>query len=111
MITWVNLTPHDVNYIHDDGRVETFPSQGVARAVQTTELIGVVDGLRITKSVFGEPVNLPDPQEGVFLIVSLATINAAKAYGRQADDLYIVNETVRDDAGRIVGCKSFGKVD
>ena len=110
-MTWINLTPHDVNYIHDDGRVETFPSQGVARASQTTELIGTVDGLRITKSSFGKPVDLPDFQEGVNLIVSLMTISAAKQYGRRTDDLLVTNEAVRNDAGQIIGCRSFGQVD
>lgn len=110
-MTWINLTPHDVNYIHDDGRVETFPSRGVARAKSTTELVGEIDGLRITKSVFGAPVDLPDYSEGTNLIVSLVTVSAAKQYGRRTDDLYVTNEAVRDDAGHIIGCRSFGQVE
>lgn len=108
---FVNLTPHEVVYIHEDGTTESFPSQGVARALQTTEFVGTVDGYRVTRSVYGAPVNLPEPQAGVNLIVSLATVQAAIRHGRTAEDLYIVNETVRDSAGHIVGCRSLAQVD
>ena len=108
---FVNLTPHAVNYIRDDNSVETLPSQGVARAAQTTVLVVEIEGRWITKSSYGAPVDLPEPVAGVYLIVSLATVNAAKQFGRSCDDLLIVNETVRDDAGRIIGCRSFGVVD
>ena len=108
---FVNLTPHTVTYIHDDGTTEEFPSQGVARALQTTEFVGTIDGYRVTRSAFGAPVDLPEPKEGVNLIVSLATVQAAIRHGRSAEDLYTVNETVRDSAGRIIGCKSFARVD
>lgn len=110
-MTWVNLTPHEISIIRDGMETVKFPSQGVARAVQTTELVGEVDGIRITRSAFGEPVNLPDFQEGIGLIVSLATANAAKQYGRRTDDLYIVNEAVRNESGQIVGCRSLAQVD
>lgn len=108
---FVNLTPHTVDYIHEDGTTESLPSQGVARALQTTEFIETVDGYRITRSAYGAPVDLPEPQDGVNLIVSLATMKAALKHGRPVWDLYIVNETVRDSAGHIVGCKSFARVD
>lgn len=108
----VNLTPHDVNYIRDDGTTVTFPSQGVARAAQTTVLDHVTDdGYRITRTSFGEPVDLPEPVEGTYLIVSLATAKAAIQYGRGASDLLMPNETVRDSAGRIIGCRSFAVVE
>lgn len=103
----VNLTPHSVTYIHDDGTTEVFPSQGIARASVETEELGSRDGYRITRSHFGEPVNLPEPQEGAVLIVSLATANAAAQYGRTTDDLLFPNETVRDAGGNIIGCRSF----
>ena len=107
-----NLTPHAISIVDEANQViATFASEGVARATQATELVGVIDGIRITKSVFGEPVNLPDPQEGVFLIVSLATVNAARAFGRSVADLLITNEAVRDADGRIIGCRSLGRVE
>ncbi len=110
-MTWLNLTPHVILILRDGAEDITLPSCGVARAAAETELIGTVDGIRITRSTFGKPVNLPDFQEGVGLVVSLATVNAARQYGRRTDDLYIVNETVRDASGQIVGCRSLAQVD
>lgn len=106
-----NLTPHAITYIRDDGTSVSFPSQGVARAAQTTELVGEVDGIRLTKSHFGAPVDLPEWQDDTMLIVSLATAKAAIEHGRRADDLVIVNETVRDESGRIIGCRSLAVVE
>ena len=108
---FVNLTPHSVTYIRDDGTCETFESQGVARAAVQTEKIGCIDGFTITKSVYGAPVNLPEPVDGVYLIVSLATAMSAKQYGRTLSDLLVINEAVRDESGCIIGCKSFGVVE
>lgn len=109
---FVNLTPHAINIVDETNQViATFASEGVARAAQKTEFIGVVDGVRITKSTFGEPVNLPEFVDGVYLIVSLATASAAKQFGRRVDDLLITNEAVRDDQGRIIGCRSLAVVE
>ena len=109
---FVNLTPHAINIVDEANQViRTFVSEGVARAAQRTELVGEIDGVRITKSAVGEPVDLPEYRDGVFLIVSLATVNAARAFGRRVDDLLITNEAVRDDQGRIIGCRSLGRVD
>ena len=108
----INLTPHEVSIVDEAGNViRTFRSEGVARATQTTELVGEIDGVRITKSVFGSPVNLPEYCDGVFLIVSMLTVNAAKQFGRRVDDLLVTNEAVRDETGRIIGCRSLAKVD
>lgn len=60
--------------------------------------------------VYGEPVGLPDWQEGVALIVSALTANAAAASGRRTDDLHIVQGLVRDEAGAVIGCTGFAKV-
>lgn len=46
----------------------------------------------------------------MYLIVSIITANAAKANGRRVDDLLITTDTVRDETGRIVGCKAFARI-
>ena len=56
--------------------------------------------------VYGES-NLPDYEEGVYYIVSALVANAYP----ERKDLLMVNETIRDDDGRIIGCKSFAVVD
>ncbi len=107
-----NLTPHDVNVVAEDGTVLlTLPSEGIARASQSAELVGTLDGIEIVKMTYGEPIGLPDHKEGVMLIVSLLTANAAKATGRRVDDLLLTTDPVRDEAGRIIGCRRFAVVE
>ena len=113
-----NLTPHAVSVVDDHGdTIVTFVPDGViARARQITESAGdlvvpTTGGFRrvpLTRSAFGEPQDLPDPEEGIYLLVSLATANAARAAGRETSDLLLTAEPVRDDQGRIIGCRSLG---
>ena len=110
MASIVNLTPHAATVIGNDGEVvATFPSAGIARAAQTDVKVGEINGIPIVETTFGEVVDLPEPQEGVMLIVSIITLNAARAGGRPTDDLLITSGPVRDDSGRIIGCKALGR--
>lgn len=111
-----NLTPHTVNVCDEEGNVLTsFESEGViARAQQTDVPVGniAVNGheLPLVRTEFGAPVDLPDPEEGTYLVVSIITANAAKANGRSSDDLLITSNPVRDNDGRIIGCRYFATV-
>jgi len=49
--------------------------------------------------------NLPDPPEGVYYIVSLAVAQAARR-----PDLLVPDDMVRDEQGRILGCRRFAVV-
>ena len=104
----INLTPHDVNLYRADGTVVTFKKADmpIPRVSATTVSDGDIDGIPLTKTVFGEVENLPEAVEGTYFIVS------ALVAGRCPDrkDLVIPNDAVRDDAGRIVGCRSFGRI-
>lgn len=107
----VNLTPHVVSIVNEDGTVRaTLPSEGVARASQTAERVGELDGIELVSMKFGEPEDLPEFKEGTYYVVSIITANAAKAVGRRVDDLLITSDPVRDADGRIVGCKRFALV-
>ena len=105
----LNLTPHTITIIDAEGtEVAVFPPTGtVARAVQVDQPVGEVEGVKVVRTTFGDPTDLPDPREGVWLVVSLATANAAKAAGRPVDDLLLTSSPVRDAAGRIIGCRQF----
>lgn len=105
----VNLTPHDVHVVSEDGSpLRTFPrAETPARLAQKTVRVGEVDGIPVTETVFGEPENLPEPEEGVHFIVSVIMAQALKG---TRDDLLITAEAVRDEQGRIVGCRSLGRV-
>lgn len=129
---FTNLTPHSVSvYAREDcieqpgGRgytrssgaqpIAVFPPSGtVARAAQQQEDLSPVFvddvAVPVCRMVYGEPVGLPDRQEGVALIVSALTANAAVASGRTTDDLFIVQGIVRDEAGAVIGCTGFAKV-
>lgn len=130
---FINLTPHVVTVyavadcieqpggrgytLKPDAMVRAvFPPSGtVARATQQQEQLapknwqGMFD-IPVCRMTYGEPVGLPDFTEGVGLIVSALTANAAKAAGRCTDDLFIVQGIVRDEVGTVVGCTGFSKL-
>lgn len=106
----VNLTPHDVVVYNGDEVIARYPSAGAARVSQTDEAAGELSGVPLVRTVFGEVENLPDPQDGVMLVVSAITATAAKASGRRTDDLLLPANPVRDAQGRIIGCRAFALV-
>lgn len=105
----VNLTPHAITYIHSDGNQTILPSVGIARASQQITEAGMSGEFRIVEMQFGEPVGLPDYAPGTQYVVSAITVAAAKAYGRTTDDLLLVADTVRNEAGQIIGCRAFAR--
>ena len=54
----------------------------------------------------GVEMPLPNEQEGVLYIVSRITAEALP----NRDDLLMVDGTVRDDGGRIIGCTGFSQL-
>lgn len=106
-----NLTPHTVTIVDENGDVALeLPSEGVARAAQTDVPAGEVDGIPVVRTTFGNPDGLPEAEEGVFLVVSVITANAARAAGRGTEDLLLTSNPVRDAEGRIVGCRALARV-
>lgn len=103
-----NLTPHTINFVSSEGYpiMDIKPEGTVARVSVRTATVGEIDGIPVTKSVYGEVMDLPEPEEGTIYIVS------ALVAGRvpEREDVFIPNESVRDEKGRIVGCKSLGHV-
>ena len=104
----INLTPHEINFVDGNGTLllTVEPSGQLARVSVRTGTVGEIGGIPVTQSVFGEVEGLPAPEDGTIYIVS------ALVAGRVPDrrDVFIPNESVRDDKGRIVGCKSLGRV-
>ena len=104
----INATPHAINIIGDDNQIllTIEPSNILVRVSQQITDVGciTVDGVSIsvTSNTFGEVVGLPDQQDDTIIIVSAMVANAC----HNRTDLALVNQTVRDDKGRIIGCRS-----
>lgn len=103
----INLTPHAVNLIASEA-ITLPPSGMVARcAVERTQVGTIeVDGIEIpvNKTSFGEVTGLPKPVEGIIYIVSALVAQAAKR-----DDVLMVDDTVRDEQGRIIGARALAR--
>ena len=102
----INLTPHNVLVVTEDGRKIEFPPEGVvARAAQVTRPDGTLEGVPMARVSYGKPEGLPAPERDVYLIVSALTISAAREAGRSTSDLLTVADPVRDAEGRVIGCR------
>lgn len=129
----INLTPHPVVLLDADESValELPKFRDPPRAKEERQKEGDIRTKRdhplqmyadpslnpygIERSIIDIPVNrvslgsvegLPEPLNGVAYIVSRIVAEAAP----ERDDLYIPDETVRDEEGRIIGCKALAQV-
>ncbi len=107
-IKMVNLTPHEITVYDAAGEsvLQVIPSSGTARAAQTREPLDDINGIPVSKTGYGAVEGLPDQRDGVVYIVSVLTAQAAP----DRNDLYIVDKLVRDDTGRILGCKALAQI-
>ena len=103
----VNRTPHPVTIVDDDNNiirvieVSGLPPIRLKSSIVST---GDVDGVKLSKTVFGQAENLPEKEDGVYHIVSQLVKNACP----NRDDLLVPAEVVRDENGNIIGCRSLG---
>ena len=103
----INLTPHAISFLDKDNNLITcVPSAGVARAAQKRVPISTVNGITVNKTQYGEVEGLPAQEDGTIYIVSVLRAQAAP----DRNDLYIVDDAVRDDQGRIVGCRALAQI-
>lgn len=99
--TIVNKTPHVLN-VHVDGDVVAIaPTLPTPRVSTKRVEIAEINGIPVDEVEYGEVLNLPEPKRNVFLVVSLLVAEACE----DRDDLLVVGEPIRDDAGKIVGCR------
>lgn len=102
-----NFTPHTITFLNDRNEVILeVPSSGIARAAQSRTSVGAINGIPVNKSSFGRVENLPEPEEGVILVVSALTAQACP----ERNDVYITDDAVRDETGRIIGCRALAHV-
>ena len=98
----VNLTPHEITLCG-----ERLPSSGVARVAQTTQQVDQINGIPVNRVSFGEVNGLPEAQKDTIYIVSKIVAEAVKG---QRNDVYIVDKTIRNEQGQIIGCEALAKV-
>lgn len=98
----VNLTPHAIAVVDSDHRVivDLAPSGTVARCAEASTLVETANGVAYYTTAYGPVVNLPEPVEGVRLVVS-ALVRAAVPH---RTDVCSPGVLVRDEAGRPIGC-------
>lgn len=110
MTNIINLTPHEISIVNEEGNViKVFESAGVARAAQNDVQIGMLEGIPIIETTFGEPVDLPEYSQGTYYIVSALTAKAASLSGRSTRDLLLTGKTVRNSDGQIIGCQALAE--
>ena len=108
----INLTPHSIVFFDDAGNkvLTVEPSGLVARcAVDRVQVDTVtVDGISVpvNQTRFGKVENLPEPQEGTIFIVSALTAQAVP----EREDVFITDDAVRDEQGRIIGCRALARI-
>ena len=94
-----NLTPHPIRCGD-----QLFPSVGTARVSVETQRIEGNFPIPLSISKFSDTITgLPEEEPGVFLIVSRMVAEALPS----RNDLLVVNETTRDQEGKINDCTSF----
>ena len=107
MANFINLTPHTINIIREDGTILAIPSSGtVARCTQTETVLNIQDGVKTTRQTFGEVVDLPDAVNGNILIVSRLVASAKP----DRKDLVCPGPLVRGADGQPIGCKGLSVV-
>ena len=109
----VNLTPHALNLMPEgpDGPTVTIPPSGqVARCFTTRMQVDTitVNGISVpvNQTRFGEVSDLPDPQPDTIYIVSAVVAQAVP----DRPDVFIVDDAVRDEQGRIIGARALAHV-
>lgn len=106
MKKFVNLTPHEITLVDNNDKViATFPPSGnIARVSAKTIRVASINHIPISATSYGEVEGLPESNDDEVYIVS--SLVAQRCQGRE--DIFIPNESVRDEKGRIIGCRSLG---
>jgi hypothetical protein len=107
-----NYTPHPI-HLHTAHGSMTLESLGEARAAEITTIEtetikwdpfadgGMVDVLPLATKRYGDVTGLPAPRMQVLYIVSTLVQQACP----ERTDLVSPDQVIRDESGRVIGCK------
>jgi hypothetical protein len=98
-MNFINLTPHELNIVREDGTIMNIPASGdVVRLATTMIAKETIAGIPVTAQIMGDITGLPKPQEDtIFLVSALVMLEAQRA------DVMSPGPAVRDNDGRIIG--------
>ncbi len=124
----INLTPHDIHVMDENKNIlHTFRSEGIARVKEKTNKLEDIIGIPVYSVDYGEVENLPTsghmaeqieqdlmyacaqprvPIKKYYIVSNLTALSIKET----RYDILIVGEAVRDEQGRIIGCKNFYKL-
>lgn len=107
-MTIVNLTPHSINFLDESNNpiLTVEPSGVVARAKQTRTLCGTIAGIPVNQCAYGTVQGLPEPAKETIYVVSAITAQACP----ERADVYIVDDSVRNEDGRIIGVRALAHI-
>jgi hypothetical protein len=74
---------------------------------QTTQQVAEINGIPVNQVSFGQVNGLPEERKDTIYIVSRIVAEAVKG---QRNDVFIVDKTVRNEQGQIVGCEALAKI-
>lgn len=99
----INLTPHDVTFINEDGESETFMASGEVARVE--QFLFSIEGSKynLKSCITGCVEGLPAVDKDTMYIVS----SMVREELPEREDLWSPTSFVRDEEGRIVGCTAF----
>ena len=99
----INLTPHQIIIFNERMQVtRILESEGAARVSEQREASSEIDGIPLVYKTFGEVEGLPEPQEGIYYVVS----NLVRTALPDRKDLLVPCNNIKDAKGNIIGCKA-----
>lgn len=103
----INLTPHAISLANANGEIISIiePSGSVAR-VETTQInLGEAAGVPITKTIFGDPVGLPEARQDTILLTSTIVAQAVQRVDVVSP---LTDKTaIRNAAGQVIAVRGF----
>lgn len=100
-LTIVNLTPHSLNIVKQNGEKITIESSGVARVKEERIKTGEINGITLYKTSYSDVEGLPPKATGTYYVVSMLTAQAVP----NRNDVLTPGNLIRDEHGVIIGCE------
>lgn len=108
--TIINKTPHPLTLVTENGNITIEPTLPPVRVTESVHTIGTLTmngvPVPVTRKSYGEVENLPDPADNTVYVVS--ALVAARVPERL--DVLITSSPVRDESGRIIGCRELAHI-